>query len=119
VSRVYAVLNNKAYRILTARHSAIVDAVFAQPQERGDLAKVAKAVNVRLQGLFLTASLETRLARVSARSSDASDADEAVARAQECYDLGPIDWTPIDASGTVEETLSRTQAVLDQHNSMI
>jgi hypothetical protein len=39
--------------------------------------------------------------------------------AQERYDLGPIDWIPIDASGTVEETLARAQAVLDQHNSMI
>ena len=64
-------------------------------------------------------SLATRLARVNTRSSDASDADEAVARAQERYDLGPIDWTPIDASGTVEETLARAQAVLDPHNSMI
>ena len=118
-ARVYAVLNDKAHRILTARHSAIVDAVFAQPQERGALAEVAKAVNVRLQGLFLTASLETRLARVSTRSSDASDADEAVARAQERYDLGPIDWTPIDASGTVEEILARAQTALDQHISMI
>jgi hypothetical protein len=110
---VYAVLNDKAHSILTARHSAIVDAVFAQPEERGALAELAKTFNVRLHGLFLTAGLETRLTRVSTRSNDASDADEAVARAQERYDLGPIDWTPIDASGTVEETLARAQAALD------
>jgi hypothetical protein len=26
---------------------------------------------------------------------------------QERYDLGPLDWTPIDASGPFEETLAR------------
>jgi uncharacterized protein len=113
-AHVYVALNDKAHRILTARHSAIVDAVFAQPQERDALAELAKTTNVRLQGLFLTAGLETRLARVSTRSSDASDADEAVARAQERYDLGPIEWTPIDASGTVEETLARARAALNE-----
>jgi hypothetical protein len=115
--RVYAALSEKVHRILAAKHSAIVDAVFAQPQERGALAEVAKAVNVRLLGLFLTAGLELRLARVGTRLNDASDAEDVVARAQERYDLGPIDWTRIDASGTVEETLVRAQAVLDQHTS--
>jgi len=67
--------------------------------------------------LFLTAGLELRLARVGTRLNDASDAEDVVARAQERYDLGPIDWTRIDASGTVEETLVRAQAVLDQHTS--
>ena len=115
--RVYAALSEKAHRILAAKHSAIVDAVFAQPQERSALAEVAKAVNVRLLGLFLTAGLELRVARVGTRLNDASDAEDVVARAQERYDLGPIDWTRIDASGTVEETLVRAQAVLDQHTS--
>ncbi|MGB6543133.1 MAG: AAA family ATPase [Xanthobacteraceae bacterium] len=115
--RVYAALSEKAHRILAAKHSAIVDAVFAQPQERGALAEAAKAINVRLLGLFLTASPEIRLARVGTRLHDASDAEDAVARAQERYDLGPINWTQIDASGTVEETLVRAQAVLDEHTS--
>jgi hypothetical protein len=115
--RVYAALSEKAHRILAAKHSAIVDAVFAQPRERGALAEAAKAINVRLLGLFLTASPELRLARVGTRLHDASDAEDAVARAQERYDLGPINWTQIDASGTVEETLVRAQAVLDEHTS--
>ncbi|MGD0024137.1 MAG: AAA family ATPase [Xanthobacteraceae bacterium] len=114
--RVYAVLLDKARRILAAGHSAIVDAVFARPQERGAVAAAAaaaKSANVRLRGLFLTANLGTRLARVGARARDASDADARVARAQERYDLGALDWTPIDASGTVEETLARARAALD------
>jgi len=111
--RVYAVLLDKARRILAAGHSAIVDAVFAQPQERAALAAAAKAANLPLRGLFLTADVATRLSRIGGRARDASGADEKVARAQEGYDLGPLDWTQIDASGPLEDTLSWALAALD------
>jgi len=110
--RVYATLADKARRIVAAGHSAIVDAVFARPHERAALAEATKSTNLRLRGVFLTADLKTRLARVGARARDASDADESVARAQERYDLGPLDWPQVDASGTPEETLARVRAVL-------
>jgi uncharacterized protein len=106
------VLLAKACRILKAGHSAIVDAVFAHPQERNSFAAAAKSANIRPQGLFLAADLATRIARVGARAGDASDADESIAQAQERYDLGPLDWTPVDASGTPEQTLSRAQSAL-------
>jgi len=55
---------------------------------------------------------------VSARAADASDADAAVARVQEAYDLGEFDsaWTIIDASGTPAETLARAKAALKSGN---
>ena len=84
----------------------IVDAVFAQPQERSAITKAAKSAQFRLYGLFLTADLDTRLARVGKRAHDASDADTKVAQAQESYDLGRLEWTEIDASGTPENTLA-------------
>jgi uncharacterized protein len=111
--RVYAVLLDKARRILAAGHSAIVDAVFAQAQERAALTAAAAAANLPLHAVFLTADLATRLARVGGRMRDASDADEMVARAQESYDLGTLDWAQIDASGTPQDTLSRALAALD------
>jgi uncharacterized protein len=111
--RVYAVLFDKARHILAAGHSAIVDAVFAQVGERAELAAIGSETKYPLRGLFLTADLATRLARVGTRARDASDADEKVARAQERYDLGLLDWTQIDASGTPEDTLSRTLTALD------
>jgi aminoglycoside phosphotransferase family enzyme/predicted kinase len=111
-ARVYAALAGKARRILAAGHAAIVDAVFAHPDERAAMAEVAKSANIRLQGLFLTADLETRLKRVGGRAGDASDADRAVALAQERYELGPMDWQEVDASGSPESTLKRAKAAL-------
>jgi uncharacterized protein len=109
---VYGKLADRARRILAAGHSVIVDAVFAQPHERAAIAEVAKSTHCRLHRLFLTADLETRLGRVGARAPDASDAEAAVARMQERYDIGALDWTPIDASGKPEATLARARAAL-------
>jgi len=112
-ARVYATLTEKARRVLAAGHSAVVDAVFADSQERAALAEIAQSANIRLRGLFLTADLDTRIARVGQRERDASDADAAVARAQDRYNLGGLAWTVIDASGTPEQTLARARAALD------
>ncbi len=111
-ARVYAAIADKARRIVAAGHSAIVDAVFATPQERDALAAVAKAAKVPVRGLFLTADLATRIARVGGRATDASDADAAVVQAQENYELGALEWSKIDASGTIVETLGRARAAL-------
>jgi uncharacterized protein len=112
-ARVYAALVEKAGRILAAGHAAIVDAVYAQPQERDALRRAAETRGVRFQGLFLTADVATRAARVGARRGDASDATEAVVRTQEAYALGANDWTLIDASGTPECTLAHARRVVD------
>jgi aminoglycoside phosphotransferase family enzyme/predicted kinase len=109
---IYAALAGKARRIFVAGHSVIVDAVFAAPQERADIAAAAQAAGASLRGLFLTADLETRIARVGSRVGDASEADANVARRQEDYDLGALDWTRIDAAGTPQVTLSRAEAAL-------
>ena len=111
--RVYDVILAKARRALDAGHSAILDAVFAQAAERTAAAAAAATAGVVFRGLFLAANLDRRLARVSTRAHDASDAGERVARAQESYNLGPLDWVRIDASGTVTETADRARAALD------
>jgi aminoglycoside phosphotransferase family enzyme/predicted kinase len=111
-ARVYAAIADKAHRTLAAGQSAIVDAVFAKPEERQAIEKSAAALGVPFQGFFLQAALDTRIGRVGARRRDASDADAGVAHAQESYDLGDLDWTKIDASGTPEETLARAKAVI-------
>jgi uncharacterized protein len=105
-------LVEKAGRVIAAGHSVIVDAVFARPQERDALRDAAQARGVTFHGLFLTADMATRVARVGSRSADASDADGTVARAQERYVLGRTDWQSIDASGVPECTLARAREFL-------
>jgi len=111
-ARVYDALVAKARRVIAAGHSAIVDAVYANPDERKAIAQAAG--KAAFHGLFLTADLATRVERIGARSGDASDADAEVARAQEHYDLGALDWATVDASGTPDETLHRARAALER-----
>jgi predicted kinase len=111
-ARVYGVLRAKAGRIVAAGHSAIVDAVFARETERAEIEQAASTRGVTFRGLFLTADLATRIARVGGRKGDASDADATVARQQEAYDLGSLTWAQVDASGTPEKTLAHARAAL-------
>jgi predicted kinase len=112
MAKVYSVLADKARRVIAAGHSAIVDAVFARPEERAAIAAVARRCDVTFHGLFLTTDLATRVARVGTRERDASDANADVARTQESYDLGALDWTRVDASGTPQDTLAHAKALL-------
>jgi aminoglycoside phosphotransferase family enzyme/predicted kinase len=112
--RLYALLNDKARRIVEAGHSAVIDAVFARQDERDAAAATARASGVPLSGVFLTADLATRMARVGTRRGDASDADAAVAERQESYDLGLLDWARVDASGRPDETLAHARHTLAQ-----
>jgi predicted kinase len=106
-AKVYASLTAKARRVLAAGHSALVDAVFANPRERAEIELAAGGA--AFHGLFLTAPLDVRIARVGGRTGDASDADVAVVQAQARYDLGTMNWREVDASGTPQETLKHAQ----------
>jgi predicted kinase len=106
------VLADKARRVIAAGHCAIVDAVFARPDERALMEESARVLRVPFRGLFLHADLATRLSRIGGRKHDASDADAAVARQQESYDLGRLAWDVIDARGSPEESLARAKTAI-------
>ena len=109
---VYRTIIDKAARLARAGHSAIVDAVFAKPEERTAVEAAAAAAGVEFRGLFLTADLATRLQRVSERAPDASDADAEVARKQEQFPMGAVCWKRIDASGSPAQTLVTARAAI-------
>ena len=110
--RVYAAIIAKARRAVAAGHSAVVDAVFARPDERKLAEHAAADAGVHFQGLFLEADVATRARRAGTRERDASDANAEMARAQESYDLGALTWHRVDASGTPDDTLQRAKATL-------
>ena len=107
--KIYELLVQRALRILSQGHSVVVDAVFAREAERAAVREAARRLNIRFAGFFLRTDLATRLNRLGRREGDASDATAAIAGLQEKYDIGTVDWTVIDASGTPELTLRRCQ----------
>ncbi len=103
--QIYESLLQRAMRILSQGHSAVVDAVFAHELERSAIRHATRKLKIRFVGLFLVTDLATRLSRVGRRERDASDATPEIAGLQEKCDVGEVDWAIIDASGTPEETL--------------
>ncbi|MEI9901755.1 MAG: AAA family ATPase [Hyphomicrobium sp.] len=110
--RVYSIVEDKARRALAAGHAVIVDAVFANEEERTNVEAIARDSGCSFVGLWLKAPAETLIARVEHRRGDASDADRRVVREQLGYGLGAIHWHEIDASGTTEQSLAEARRVL-------
>jgi predicted kinase len=66
------------------------------------VAALARETAVRCDAVWLKAPLDERLARIAHRTPDASDANAAVVRKQEQYDLGAINWPVVTAEGSPE-----------------
>ncbi|MBR1277823.1 bifunctional aminoglycoside phosphotransferase/ATP-binding protein [Bradyrhizobium sp. AUGA SZCCT0283] len=111
-TRVYGELAGTAQRVLAQGCSVVLDAAYLQEAERTEIAGLAAMHGVRFVGLFLTADLATRLARIEQRRGDASDATRDVALKQETFAIGAVDWHMIDASGTPEQSLRSACASL-------
>lgn len=110
--RVYSIIENKTYRTLRAGHAAIVDAVFAMPEERAVFEALARATGCIFVGLWLTAPSDVLIERVENRRGDASDADRRVVKEQLRYDLGDIRWAKVDTGGSQAECLENAKQAL-------
>lgn len=111
-AQVYDVMLTKARAALSAGHSVILDAVHADEQERRAAAALAPETGAQLATFWLDVPAPVMRERVSHRVADASDATPQVLERQLAYDLGALEWTRIDASGRLEETLRKAMSHL-------
>jgi len=109
---VYQTLLQEAGAALNAGQSVIVDAVFAQEQERQALENVAHGCGVDFFGIWLEASDGLLKRRVTQRTRDASDATPEVVSRQFKYQLGTIDWRRIEASQPFQAVLDASLSAL-------
>ncbi len=96
-ARIYNTLNDLAEAALCAGQAVIVDATFQRPEERDAIAAMAARAGVPFLGLWLEASAELLMRRVTARTGDASDATASVVEAQARKAVGPMAWHRLDA----------------------
>ena len=113
---IYQAVRDKARWLLTAGHSVIMDAVFAEQDQREAIETLAAELGVPFQGLWLYANPETLLERVALRRKDASDATPDVVKRQLGVDPGPFtaQWRPINAAGPPRQTLATAGAALKE-----
>ncbi len=109
---VYRELERLASYALQAGQSVIADAVYAKPDERRAIGRLAQERGVPFDGIWLEASPELLKERISARVNDASDADTAVAELQTHYDLGEIGWHRVSAEGTCAAVADKVRQFL-------
>ena len=110
--RVYDALREKAAAALAAGHTAIVDAVSLEPEERQSFAEVARRAGVPFTGLWLEADTSAMERRIRARRGDASDATADILARQLTQDPGPIDWLRVDADAGPGECLAAARLAL-------
>jgi hypothetical protein len=109
--RVYRLIAERALWALKAGHAVIADAVFAGPQDREEIAAVAREAGVPFSGVWIDAPPETLSRRIADRAVDASDATADVLQRQLQSGIGPLDWRRLDGSADAETVLQRAQAV--------
>jgi predicted kinase len=109
--KVYARLLADAERALSCGHSVVLDAVHAHADERDRACNLAHKLEIPFIGLWLDVPLDVRQQRIGGRAKDASDATREVAKAQDSYDLGPMDWHILNAGQSLEKLTSQVQAI--------
>jgi aminoglycoside phosphotransferase family enzyme/predicted kinase len=100
-AKVYAELGARARLILSGGATVVVDAVFANADDRVFLERTAQDVGARFVGIWLDTDADVLRGRVQCRTGGPSDATVDVLEQQLQRSLGPIAWTRLDAGASV------------------
>jgi aminoglycoside phosphotransferase family enzyme/predicted kinase len=101
-AQVYETLIAEARALIAAGRAVVLDATFTQAPLRARVEALAAEMGAPFHGVWLEAAPEVLAPRIETRADDASDATLATLRMQMEMDLGPLDWSRIDASGPPE-----------------
>lgn len=105
--RTYQAFNEEIADALRSGSTVIADAVFAKPEQRFAMTRIAAEAGVPFHGLWLEATTKVREQRVVTRRRNISDVTADVVHKQTDYDIGPMEWNIIDSSGPRKKTLAR------------
>jgi len=118
--QVYKLMFEKAETALEQKQPVILDAVFAEQDEKLRVSELAEKLGVPFYGFWLTAPEETLIKRVTLRKNDASDADISVLKKQilKYHDHSlSKGWHELDASGSQKKTLEKAKNHLAGHRT--
>jgi aminoglycoside phosphotransferase family enzyme/predicted kinase len=114
-NRVYATAVERARAAVRHGHSAIVDAVFARPDDRRAIERVAADVSVPFIGLWLEAPESMLITRTEGRRNDASDADAGIIRTQHRQGTDVMTWHRVGAATSSEIVLDYALKYVQKH----
>ncbi|NIJ20880.1 hypothetical protein FHS95_002572 [Sphingomonas naasensis] len=111
----YEALFESAYDHLACGSSVILDAVFLSRSERDVAEAIAFRADVPFTGIWLEAPERDLIARVSARSGDASDATAEVVREQARLAVGELaGWHRMRVNRPIELIVAAARGVLER-----
>jgi predicted kinase len=111
----YEALFESAYDHLACGSSVILDAVFLSRSERDVAEAIAFRIDVPFTGIWLEAPERERIARVSARTGDASDATSEVVREQSRLSVGELSgWHRMRVNRPLDLIVPAARAVLER-----
>lgn len=111
-AETYEAMFESADDHLSCGGSVILDGVFMSRSERDVAEAIALRARVPFTGIWLEAPERDRIARVSARIGDASDATEAVVREQSRRGVGEIHWHRIRTNRPTPLIVAAVRAAL-------
>ncbi|MCO6430821.1 MAG: AAA family ATPase [Deltaproteobacteria bacterium] len=111
-TRTYEAMRRYAIPALEAGYSVVLDAVHMNPAEREAAEGVARKFKIPFLGIWCSTDIATARERVSARTRDASDADQSVIEKQFQQQCGEMKWKVIDTRLSLNKLHSLAQSVI-------